>query len=171
MTLFLSDVLWLVACAAVALLIRRYGLSFTRIKGRSMLPTLRNKDVTLVLRLPYVFRAPRRQEVVICHYPGRYCRRCKWIRQCFVKRVIGLPGDTVEMADGMIYVNGSPLPEPYLATNASCLRPAFPPRRLGTDEYFVLGDNRDHSNDSRAVGPLSRRQIVGRVACVLLRGR
>ena len=70
----------------------RFVVSVTRVKGRSMLPTLKNGDVLIVWRLLPFRRAFRRGDLVICHYPGRYLLHGRYLRQCFVKRVVGLPG-------------------------------------------------------------------------------
>jgi len=153
-------------CIAVAL--RLWVVNIARIKGQSMMSTLHDRDWALVWRLPYRFRPPRRHEVVICHYPGRRMRRCKWLPQAFVKRVIGLPGDTLEIIEGVVHINGAPLDEPYLDPARCRFMGTRPPRTLGPDEYFVMGDNRDRSNDSRSVGPIRRRAIRGRVICILL---
>lgn len=153
-------------CIAVPL--RLWGVNIARIHGGSMLPTLKNRDWTLVWRLPCRVRGPRRQEVVICHYPGRRTKWCRWIPQAFVKRVIGLPGDTLEVIEGVLHINGEPLDEPYLDPLRCRYLRERPPRTLGPEEYFVMGDNRDRSNDSRSVGPIRKRDIRGRVVCVLL---
>lgn len=152
---------------ALALFLRLAVVNLAHIRGSSMMPTLRNGEWALVWRLGYYLRAPRRQEVIICHYPGRRMKRCKYLPQTFVKRVIGIPGDTISFADGRVHVNGVPLDEPYLdPANCRFLRDR-PPFTLGADEYFVMGDNRDHSHDSRSVGCIRRRAICGRVVCVL----
>ena len=93
--------------------------------------------------------------------------RCKWLPQAFVKRVIGLPGDTIEFIDGIVHINGEALDEPYLDPARCRIQRTRPPLVLGPDEYFVMGDNRDRSNDSRSVGPLRRSAIRGRVVCLL----
>ena len=152
---------------AAVLVLRLFVVNVARIQGGSMLPTLHNRDFALVWRLPYLFREPRRGDVVICHYPGRMMKRLPFLPQAFVKRVIGLPGDTLEWIEGELLLNGTPLVEPYLDP-ARCRFPRTrSPVTLGPDEYFVLGDNRDSSNDSRRVGPLSRRAIRGRVVSIL----
>jgi len=157
----------LLTSLALALVLRLFVVNVARIQGTSMLPSLQNRDWALVWRLPYCFRAPRRGEVVICHYPGRRMKRLPFLPQAFVKRVIGLPGDTVEWQSGVLLLNGETLEEPYL--DAACCRIPWtrPPRTLSPGEYYVLGDNRDRSNDSRSVGPLHRSAIRGRVLCVL----
>lgn len=159
----------LLVSLALVLPLRLYVLNLARIKGRSMLPTLRDKDFALVWRLCYLLRAPRRGEVVICHYPGRKMKLLPFLPQAMVKRVIGIPGDTVEWQEGVLLLNGEPLKEPYLDPARCCLLRTRSPRTLGPDEYYVLGDNRDASNDSRSVGPLRRRAIQGRVIALIWR--
>lgn len=164
----MSDLLFLLCAAALALTLRCFVVSIARIKGRSMLPTLHDRDVVLVWRLPYLLGRPRRFDVVICHYPGRQLKRLPFLPQAFVKRVIGLPGETLEVIEGVLHVGGQPVAEPFLDPERTRFFRSRPPVTLGPDEYFVMGDNRDSSNDSRRVGPLHRRAIVGRVVCVLL---
>lgn len=165
----MSWVFELLAAFAAALFLRLFVVSLARIKGRSMLPTLHDRDFALVWRLGYLLRMPRRGDVVICHYPGRKMKRIPFLPQSFVKRVIGLPGDTVEWLDGELLLNGAPLREPYLDPARCRFKRTRPPRTLGPDEYYVLGDNRDSSNDSRSVGPIRRRAISGRVVCLTYR--
>ena len=151
----------------IAIPLRLWVVNLARIRGNSMLPTLRNRDIALVWRLPCRLHGPRRQDVVICHYPRRRMKWCRWIPQAFVKRVIALPGDTLEFIEGRVYINGEPLDEPYLDEARCRFLRERPARTLGPDEYFVMGDNRDRSNDSRSVGPIRRRAIRGRVVTVL----
>lgn len=160
--------------AALVLLVLVLGLAarlflfeIAVVKGGSMRSTLENGEVLLVSRLAYRLGDPQRHDVVICHYPGRMMKRLPFIRQQFVKRVVGLPGDTVEIIDGVVHINGEALAEPYLDSTRCRFRTNRPPITLGADEYYVLGDNRDNSNDSRAIGPIKREMIVGRVERVL----
>lgn len=159
----MTDVLLYLLAVIVAVLLRLYVLSLARVKGSSMLPTLHNDNWLFVWRLPYLFGRPRRFDVVICHFPGRRIRRLPFLPQSFVKRIIGLPGETLEVIEGVLHVNGEPLDEPFLAPERTRFFRNRPPVTLGEDEYYVLGDNRDASNDSRRVGPLRRRAIRGRV--------
>ena len=157
----------LVIGLCIAIPLRLWVVNIARIRGGSMLPTLRSGDWTLVWRLPYRYRAPHRQEIVICHFPGRRTKWCRLIPQAFVKRVIGLPGDVIEFTGGTVVVNGQALEEPYLDPARCRFLQERPSVTLGRDEFFVLGDHRDRSSDSRMVGPLRRRDIRGRVVCVL----
>ena len=163
----MSDLTFFLLSVAVALGLRRFVLSFARIRGSSMSPTLRNGDWAFVWRLPYVTGCPRRFDVVICHFPGRRMKGLRFLPQSFVKRIVGLPGETLEVIDGVIHVDGAPLADPYPDPANTRFFRNRAPITLGPDEYYVLGDNRDHSNDSRRVGPLRRQAIRGRVVCVL----
>lgn len=161
------DVLFFLATLSLAVILRLTVAEIARVKGSSMLPTLRTGQWLLVSRLDYRLGSPRRGDVVICHYPGRYMDRWKLIRQSFVKRVIALPGETVEIIEGVVYIDGAPLQEPYLDPARCRFRRQMPARTLGQDQYFVLGDNRDSSNDSRRIGPLPSSMLVGRVRRVI----
>ena len=160
----LKDVLFVLA---TVLFLRFFVGHLSRVDGNSMLPTLQNKDWVLVWRFPYLFRAPKRQEVVICHYPGRRMKRCKWLPQHFVKRVIGLPGETVEHTEGEVHINSRPLYDPYLDPERRRYKRTRPVKELSPNEFYVMGDNRDRSNDSRSVGPIRRRAIRGQAVCII----
>jgi len=145
------------AFALICLSLHLYVFHVVRVEGTSMVDTLRSGDIVLVTRFDYAGgRQPRRGDIVECSFPGR--------SGTYIKRVIGLPGDTVEIIDSRTYVNGTPLSEPY-ATGPSENYSAS----LGTDEYLVLGDNRAESYDSRAedMGFISNENILGHVRLVL----
>ena len=161
------DELWLIAALVLALAVRTWVAELIRVKGKSMASTLHNGDILGTTRFDYRTKPPKRQDMVICYYPGRYLRRSKHIRQCFVKRVIGLPGETVELRESVVYINGHPLSEPYLDPTHNRRSHHLEPVMLAEDEVFVLGDNRDNSNDSRRVGPLKRTMLRGHVRCIL----
>lgn len=119
-----------------------------RVRGGSMLDTLRDGDRLIALRPPARLGRLRRGDIVICRYPGD--------KRYYIKRVVGLPGETIEARAGVVHVGGRALSERYVA-HAS--HREFKPVELRADGYFVLGDNRANSRDSRAVGPLSARDI------------
>lgn len=102
----------------------------------------------------YPFHAPRRTDVVIFHFPRDPSRD-------FVKRVIGLPGETIEIDDGFVFINGTKLDEPYITSTKRDTR-NMKPLTVGDDAYFVMGDNRRASNDSRDWGTVPTALIIGR---------
>ncbi len=162
----MHDLIWLVCALLIALLVRQLVIEPIRVKGGSMRSTLENGEIMLVNRAAYLLGQPQRQDVVICLYPGRYRDKWKLIPQYFVKRIIGLPGETVAIEDGVVLIDGVPLEEPYLDEAHTKRKTSMAPVTLGEDEYFVLGDNRDSSNDSRRVGALKRKALIGKVQAV-----
>lgn len=145
------------AFGALCLLARLFVFHIVRIEGASMVDTLRSGDIALVTRFDYRFGgAPERGDVVECSFPGR--------SGVYIKRVIGLPGERVEISGGRTYIDGVALSEPYATGPAEDYS-----ARLGPDEYLVLGDNRAESYDSRAedMGFLHRENLLGRVRFAL----
>jgi signal peptidase I len=120
------------------------------IRSVSMQPNLVEDERVIVDKVSYLFHPPQRGDIVVIDRPDE--------QEDLIKRVIGLPGETIEISAGVVYIDGRPLNEPYarLSTGDS------PSRRLGADEYFIMGDNRANSKDSRLFGPIPRDSIVGR---------
>lgn len=143
------------AALVCALLLRRFVCLLAYVKGSSMMNTLRNRDVLFALRY-HGKRDVRRFDVVLCRYPKR--------KELFVKRVIGLPGERISMLEGVVYINEAPVSEDFPLRK--CLR-GFDSMELGADEYFVMGDNRPASVDSRRVGAINRSAILARVCAVV----
>ena len=129
----------------------------TEVSGSSMESTLSDGDQLIVDKISYRFRDPSRYDIVV--FPYHYEENTYYI-----KRIIGLPGETVQIVDGVVWINGQPLHEHY--GNEVIENPglAADPITLGDDEYFVLGDNRNNSQDSRAanVGVIHRDELLGR---------
>ena len=136
------------AAFVIALLLRRFVCALAWVKGNSMMDTLKNRELMFALRYG-LFGEPMRFDVVICRYPGR--------KGLFVKRVIALPGETISMEEDVVYINGDPVEERF--ARRKCLRD-LEERTMGENEYFVMGDNRPGSHDSRRVGPVRRDQIL-----------
>ena len=132
----------------------------TEVDGGSMEPTLYNGDNLIVDKISYRFRDPERYDIIV--FPFQYKEKTY-----FIKRIIGLPGETVQIdLQGNIYIDGELLPEGY---GREVIKPeniglAMEPIVLGDDEYFVLGDNRNNSSDSRveSVGNIKREDIIGK---------
>ena len=155
-----SAVEWVVIVVAAllaALLIKTFLLQAFYIPSDSMNPTLVQRDRVLVNKLSYHFHDVHRGDIVVfSRPPGENDPTIKDL----IKRVIGLPGETIEGRDGQILINGQALKEPYTAKNSPMAD--FSPRKVPAGHYFVMGDNRGNSKDSRVFGPISKSLIVGR---------
>ena len=122
-----------------------------RIEGQSMEPNLHDGEYVLVDKVSYALHAPQRGDVIVLLRPNP--------QPDLIKRIIGLPGDTIEVRNGQVYVNGAALAEPYLSQPTNSTIPA---RQVEPGRYFVMGDNRNNSSDSRSFGSIARSDIVGR---------
>lgn len=131
----------------------------TQVDGHSMEPSLSHGDNLIVDKISYRFHDPSRYDVIV--FPYQHAENTYYI-----KRIIGMPGETVQVTGGYVYINGEQLDEHFGAEvmEDTSNNIAANPVQLGDDEYFVLGDNRNHSSDSRdpSVGILKRDQIIGR---------
>ena len=129
----------------------------TQVNGESMYPALHDKDNLIVDKFSYHFCDPKRYDIVV--FPYHYKDRTYYI-----KRVIGLPGETVQIKDGCVYIDGQRLDEHFSEEKIQNAALASEPIVLVKDEYFVLGDNRNASEDSRFsdVGKVKRKEIIGR---------
>lgn len=161
---FLDLVETLVIGISLFLVIYLFFMQPHQVSGLSMEPNLHNNDYVLTDKISYRTGDPKRGDVVVIHAPE--AANCPSGTGCdFIKRLLGLPGDTVEVKDNTIYVNGSPLDETYIADDVTTVAGNYTRDRvvtLGPDQYFVVGDNRMHSSDSRAWGPITKADIVGR---------
>ena len=150
---------WVVAFAFALVaffLIRTFLFTVITVDGKSMETTLHDGERLIVTVLDMKTTGPQHGDVVICHYPDR--------KENFVKRVIGLPGDIVSMENGITYVNTEPIDEPYIENPDMG---SYGPYEVPDGQYFVLGDNRNASNDSRRVGFIDRKMFVGKVRFVM----
>ncbi len=171
----------IVLAVLIAFLVHSFVFQNVRVDGNSMYPTLKDGEFMYVSKLDYgtsffgipftgigtyftVGGEPERFDVVVCNYPNRLGKHGE--RLNFVKRIVGLPGDTVECKDGFLYINGVKYDEPLLA---EYIAKDFGPYTVPEGHYFVMGDNRNNSNDSRATGPITRDMIVGKVEGVIWR--
>jgi signal peptidase I len=157
-----SAIEWVLIVAGalvVALVIKATLVQAFYIPSESMLPTLHIGDRVLVNKLSYRLHDVHRGDIVVFERPQGEAD--PQIRD-LIKRVIGLPGETIESRAGQVYINGRPLEEPYLTPEARHATQNLPRQLIPPDHYFVLGDNRGNSRDSRVFGPIPGRLIVGR---------
>lgn len=129
-----------------------------------MVPSFQSGDYVLTDKISYKVGEPKRGDVVVFHAPES--AHCPKGTGCdFIKRVLGLPGESVEVKDNGIFVNGTRLNEPYIPSDFETIAGKYTKDHvvvLGPDEYFVSGDNRPYSSDSRAWGPIQKSAIVGK---------
>jgi signal peptidase I len=151
-------ILYIAIIIGLALFIITFVGQRTSVSGRSMETTLHDGDQLIVDKISYRFRNPRRFDIIV--FPYQYEENV-----FYIKRIIGMPGETIQVKDGYTYINGRKLEsDVYGAEVMESGGIASEPVVLGKDEYFVLGDNRNHSSDSRdpSVGVLTRKDLLGR---------
>ena len=149
-----------VVAAALAFVVRTFIFEPVRVDVSSMLNTLTDSDFMIATKFDYLLGDPERFDIVICDYPNTDDGMYR------VKRVIGLPGETIELRAGELYVNGEHVAQDFDMTENETY---FGPLTVPEGCYFVMGDNRNNSKDSRSpmVGPLKRSEIKGHVRCVV----
>lgn len=150
---FIREILITLGLAVVIFLILQTTIQSSIVDGSSMQPGLEDGQRLIVVKAAYHFSGPERGDIVIIHPP--IAPQKQW-----VKRLIGVPGDTVEVKGGKVYVNGTSLNEPYLKSP-----PAYTlaPYKVPSNNYFVMGDNRNNSTDSHYGWTVTRENIVGEV--------
>lgn len=151
---FFIELLQVVIVAlAIIIPVRYFFIKPFYVKGASMEPTFHDHEYLVIDEISYRFKEPVRGDVVVFKYP-------RDPKQFFIKRIVGLPGETVQITGNAVYINGEKLDEPYLDPNTETKTDDV--KTLQSDEYYVLGDNRSFSLDSRTFGPLPNEYIVGK---------
>ena len=146
-----------VLSGVLALGIRSFVAEARYIPSGSMLPTLQINDRLIIDKLSYEFRSPERGDIVVFS-PTDELKKQNF-KDAFIKRVIGLPGETVEVKDGQVYINGQVIQEKYIEDKPNY---RFGPVKVLDNQYLVLGDNRNNSYDSHYWGYVPREKIIGR---------
>jgi len=162
---FLDIIETVVIALSIFLVVYLFLLQPHQVNGQSMVPNFQDGEYVLTDKISYKIGTPGRGDVIVFHAPE--AANCPKGTGCdFIKRVLGLPGDKVEVKDNAIWVNDRKLDEPYIPENFDVLPGLFLKNNkfvvLGADEYFVSGDNRPYSSDSRSWGPIRSSNIVGR---------
>jgi len=159
----------LLIAVALAVIIRYFLLAPIVVDGYSMMPTLHDQDRMIVNKISYTFGEPDRFDIVVFHAPEQ---------KDYIKRIIGLPGDTVEYIDDVLYINGEPIDEPYLdeykqqvfdgplTDSFTLLDIPGGQETVPEGHLFVMGDNRRNSKDSRHIGFVSMDEVVGKTNIV-----
>ena len=148
----LRELIETIALTVVIFLLIRFAVQNFRIEGFSMEPNFHDGQFLIVNKLIYVLHPPERGDVIVFVPPNNTTRD-------FIKRVIGLPGDRIEIVNGRVSVNGAPLDEPYPLNPGTYSSETLV---VPADEYFVLGDNRNNSSDSHSWGPVPANSIIGK---------
>ena len=153
----LSTAVYLLVVVALTFLFVQFVGQRTHVNGDSMNVTLEDGDNLIVDKLSYRFSDPKRFDIIV--FPYQYQEKTYYI-----KRIIGMPGETVQVIDGMVYIDGEMLDETYGMEIMQYAGVASEPITLGEEEYFVLGDNRNNSSDIRdpSVGNIQEDQIIGK---------
>jgi signal peptidase I len=158
----------LVIAVALAAVIRYFFFAPIVVDGLSMMPTLHDQDRMIVNKLNYKIGEPKRFDIIVFHAPEN---------KDYIKRIIGLPGDTVEYKDDTLYINGKPYEEPYLdeykkqvidgpLTDPFTLEEKIGEKTVPEGHLFVMGDNRRFSKDSRHIGAVSMDKVLGNTSIV-----
>lgn len=150
---------WLVVVVIVVLMINFFVATVFIVDGASMEPNFHTGEAVIADRWQYLFGTPERGDAVTLKFPGDPDHKK------YIKRVIGLPGETVEIKNNSILINGNLLDESYLAPGTLTLPEMS--KNLGPDDYFLLGDNRTNSSDSRIWGAAPRRDLVARASFII----
>lgn len=143
----------------LAIMIRLVIAEPRYIPSDSMLPTLQIGDRVVVEKVSYRFHHPKRGDIIVFDPPALLQEFGYTIDQAFIKRVIGEPGQTIQIQNGKVYLDNEPLQEPYIAAPPNY---SLPPLTIPEGQYFVMGDNRNNSNDSHVWGFLPEENIIGR---------
>lgn len=145
----------LAAAVAIALALRFFVFEFVRVDGPSMQPILYRDEYVFMERVSYWFRSPQRGDIIVCSFPGS--------EDSYIKRVVGLPGEKIKVEDGVLYIDGAPNYDYFTGTHNHDTGEFTVPE----NSVAVMGDNRNDSTDSRAVGPIAYDKIMGKADFII----
>lgn len=156
---FIEFIETIVIFGAIFAALYLFVAQFHKVSGSSMVPTLHSGDYLITEKISYRFSDPKHGEIIVLKNPRDES-------QDFIKRIIAVPGDTLKINNGSVFVNGQLIKENYLPLGISTRSGAFiqggDTIKAGSNQYFVFGDNREHSSDSREWGAVTKEEIVGR---------
>ena len=154
-----KEIIIYVSIFLLIIIIRTFIITPIRVNGDSMNPTLKDGEIMILNKIGYSINGVERFDIVVVDYNG----------DKLIKRVIGLPGETLKYENNILYINGQEVEEPYLNESTEDFNiTSLGYSKIPRDCYFVLGDNRDDSKDSRIIGCVSEKQIKGKTSLVLL---
>ena len=152
-TLLIREIIEIITFTLLILFIIRFTVQSFRTDGQSMEPIFHTNEYVLVNKMAYLWQQPQRGDVIVFHYPLD-------IHRDFIKRLIGLPGDIIHVTSTSVSINGQTIQEPYIRIPYNFESNSW---KLGPAQFFVMGDNRENSLNSRSWGPLDRSYIIGKV--------
>ena len=155
---FLRDTLEIVFLALVLYVVIQYAVQTVHVLGSSMFPTLHDNDLLVASKISYKLHQPQRGDIIVFKPPDEASRD-------FIKRIIALPGERIRIVSGVVYINDQVLREPYLPerwTYNNNWPASGQDQLMPSNMYFVMGDNRNHSSDSRTFGPITLDSILGK---------
>ncbi len=155
MRAFLREILVIIIVAVVIIFLLQTTVQKSSVNGYCMEPSLQDGQQLLINKVVYHLHEPERGDIIIFHPPPPFSPKAT----PFIKRIIALPGDTIEVKNGEVYVNGSKLDEPYIKEPPTY---NFQQKKIPENEYFVLGDNRNKASDSHVWGTVPRQNIIGK---------
>lgn len=154
-----KEIIIYVSIFLLIIIIRTFIVTPIRVNGDSMNPTLKDGEIMILNKIGYSINGVERFDIVVVDYNG----------DKLIKRVIGLPGETLKYENNVLYINGQEIEEPYLNESTEDFNiTSLGYSKIPRDCYFVLGDNRDDSKDSRIIGCVSEKQIKGKTSLVIL---
>lgn len=151
----------LITSVLLAIGIRHFLAEARFIPTESMVPTLQVDDRLIIEKVSYYFGSPERGDIIVFHPPETLRQQQPNFKDALIKRVVGLPGETVYVSGGQVFVDGEPIAESYIEEPPGY---EWGPEQVPENSYFVLGDNRNRSNDSHAWGYVHEENIIGRAA-------
>ncbi|MEE0510795.1 MAG: signal peptidase I [Peptococcaceae bacterium] len=155
---FKEYLLPIIIALAIVVVLRMFVIGMYYVPTGSMIPTLQIDDKVIATKISYQLHEPERGDVVVFKYPVNEEQGLKTV--VYVKRLIGLPGETLEIKNNTVYINGTPLEEDYVNSNTNM--PDFGPVTIPEGEYFMMGDNRNDSSDSRIWGTVKEEYLIAK---------
>ncbi len=162
-TNFIKDiVLPIIIALVIVVILRHFVIGMYFVPSGSMIPTLQLNDHVVVTKFSYQLNEPERGDIIVFKYPPNEEQGLKEV--FYVKRLIGLPGEKLEIKDNTVYINDKPIKETYLNTGTDM--PDYGPITIPEESYFAMGDNRNHSSDSRIWGYVPKHDLVGKAQII-----